>query len=194
MDVAQPILDQLTELYDRMDQAYRHTARHYGFSCAGCRDNCCRTLFHHHTYIECLHLVVGLSSLPPAQQQRLKKRAAQVCIQTKEAIGNGNPAPRFLCPLNEAGRCVLYACRPMICRLHGVPHLLRRPDGRVQAGPGCADFETRCKTKPQAPLDRTPLYQSMVAIEHQLRGQFALSTKIRMTVAEMVLCENPLNL
>jgi Fe-S-cluster containining protein len=193
MDLAQPILDRLTELYDRMDQAYSQTARHYGFTCTGCQDNCCQTLFHHHTYVECLHLVAGLNSLKTAKQQILKKKAAQVRLQTQEAIGNGNSAPRILCPLNEAGRCVLYAHRPMICRLHGVPHLLRRPDDRVQIGPGCADFQTRCKAKPEAPLDRTPLYRSMATIENQLRSQFALSKKIRVTVADMVLCEDPLN-
>jgi Fe-S-cluster containining protein len=92
-----------------------------------------------------------------------------------------------MCPLNREGRCVLYAHRPMICRLHGIPHALRRPDGRVLTGPGCDDYAAQCGPVVKARLDRTPLYTAMAQVERELRQALGFEGKTKMTIAEMIL-------
>ncbi len=82
---------------------------------------------------------------------------------------------------------MLYAHRPMICRLHGLPHRLHRPDGKVLSGPGCDDFYRQCGTASPAELDRTPLYSSMARLEKALRQRWDFNALIKMTIAQMVI-------
>jgi hypothetical protein len=176
---------EVIQLFSDMDRAYAQVAEQSGFECRGCDDNCCRTRFYHHTLIELLYLRSGLAALPPALQGRIKDQAHEVCRQMG-ALDRRGGLIRVMCPLNDQGRCVLYAHRPMICRLHGIPHGLRRPDGRILAGPGCDDYYTQCGNSDRAHLDRTPLYTVMADLECRLRGQLGVNRKIKMTVAEMV--------
>jgi hypothetical protein len=90
-----------------------------------------------------------------------------------------------MCPLNLEGRCIVYAHRPMICRMHGIPHELQRPDGRRIRGPGCEAFACS-RHDPDDFLDRTPFYRDMAALEGELRRTIRFRAKIRMTVAQMV--------
>jgi hypothetical protein len=99
---------------------------------------------------------------------------------------DGRPV-RVMCPLNEQGRCAIYAHRPMICRLHGIPNTLRRPDGRILTGPGCDDFYLQCGASGGEPLDRTPLYTAMADLERRLRDRLGFKSKIKLTVARMIL-------
>jgi hypothetical protein len=92
-----------------------------------------------------------------------------------------------MCPLNDEQRCILYAYRPMICRLHGIPHQLRRPDGQRQVGPGCGDFDRQCANSDPKLLDRTPLYIDLAALEKQLRRQLRFEGRIKMTIAQMMI-------
>lgn len=175
----------LARLYARMDAAYRQAAESHGFVCAGCDDNCCRSRFYHHTLAEYLYLRQGLKALPDAARQRVRQRAV-AAIEQMRAADDANASVQVMCPLNEAGRCGLYAHRPMICRLHGIPHQLRRPDGRGQAGPGCADFDRQCGASSQPILDRTPLYAALAELEKGLRRRLGVERKIRMTIAQMM--------
>jgi Fe-S-cluster containining protein len=180
--------DQLTRLFARMDHAYNETALGLGFECRGCRDNCCRTLFYHHTLAEFLYLRRGLAELPTPEQVRIRTRAADAHHRTMAAdpaIGS----PRIMCPLNTEGRCVLYSHRPMICRLHGIPHFFHLPDGRRQTGPGCADFESHCGSSGAPGLNRTPLYQALSALERDIRVLAQFSGRLKMTVAEILIDE-----
>ena len=169
-----------------MDQAYRQVADHYGFVCSGCEDNCCRTRFYHHTWVEYFYLRDGLDGMVETQRQKCLQRATLVREKMADADADGEKR-RIMCPLNEDGRCVLYERRPMICRLHGLPHFLRRPDGRVQIGPGCGEFENRCIPQENNRLDRTPLYAGLAALEQRVRSHAGYAKKIRMTVADMLL-------
>ncbi len=169
---ARPLLDGLHDLYAQMDRDYQQVAAAYGFSCRGCADNCCRTRFHHHTLIEWLDLEDGLQRMPPRTQTAILALATE-------------PAPDAPCPLWDGGRCRLYGHRPMICRLHGLPHRLRRPDGVEQIGPGCAEFHRLCGPA-YLRLDRTPLYRALAALEAELRQAVTFRDRIRMTVAEMI--------
>lgn len=182
------LLEQLSKLFARMDHAYREAALDMGFECSGCRDNCCRTLFYHHTLAEYLYLRNGLDQLPTSEQEYLRARAADVQRRTK-AFDPAEGPPRIMCPLNAEDRCVLYSHRPMICRLHGIPHFLRLPDGRRQAGPGCADFESRCGSSGKPGLDRTPLYQALASLERRIRLYADFTGHLKLTVAEILIDE-----
>jgi len=185
MDQHRHLMKELAALFDDMNKAYDQVAGQCGFICNGCEENCCRTRFYHHTLAEYLCLKEGLAGLDDEARQRLATRAAAVVECMRNAEAAGGPVSE-MCPLNENERCLLYAHRPMICRLHGIPHRLRRPDGQVQAGPGCGEFDRQCGPSPKAVLDRTPLYTAMAQIERQLRSLWDYKTKIKMTIAEMV--------
>lgn len=176
-------------LFQQMDRAYSDTARNLGFVCNGCKDNCCMTRFFHHTLLEYLFLKDGLGGLAPEVLVEVRSRARSVVKQTAAMEGGDDPV-KIMCPLNEAGRCMLYAHRPMICRLHGIAHMLRRPDGQVRTGPGCDDFYAQCGPSPDLELDRTPLYVAMAKMEQELRQVLGFNGKIRMTIAEMVIYDS----
>ncbi len=173
-------------LFAQMDAAYDRTAAKAGFVCNGCKDNCCRTRFYHHTLVELLYLQSGLVALPPRQQRRIRERARAAAGQMEALERDGRPV-RVMCPLNEEGRCSLYGHRPMICRLHGIPNTLRRPDGRILTGPGCDDYYLQCGSADGAPLDRTPLYAAMADLERRVRDRLGFNSKIKLTVARMIL-------
>jgi hypothetical protein len=80
----------------------------------------------------------------------------------------------------------------MICRTHGVPATLTRPDGQLLRFPGCF----RCQeivsraypVETDAPaMDRTILYQRLAQLESRFlgdrRSQFP---KVKLTIAEMI--------
>jgi Fe-S-cluster containining protein len=167
----------LHALYADMDRAYRQVSEACGFTCHGCSDNCCRSRFHHHTIVEYLDLQSGLASLTPHRREQVSARAAEALA----APAHRRPP----CPLLADERCLLYRHRPMICRLHGIPYRLERPDGTVLEGDGCAAFHARCGAATRR-LDRTPFYRQMAALEKQLRTEISFSARVNLTVAEMI--------
>jgi Fe-S-cluster containining protein len=186
MHIPAPILIEFEQLLARMDQAYRQTADAAGFECRGCLQNCCRTLFFHHTLTELLYLKAGLARLSADAHNRIRERAAVVdrMHDTQQAQ---QPSAGTMCPLNERDRCMLYAHRPMICRLHGLPHRLQRPDGKVLSGPGCDDFYRQSGSVSSVALDRTPHYTAMAGVEKALRQKWDFGARIKMTIAQMVI-------
>jgi Fe-S-cluster containining protein len=176
---------EVTEILAEMDRGYTQVAAHYGFTCQGCEESCCRTVFYHHTYAEFLLLIHGLNTLSEPDREDLYGRAVatQVAIDAAPADEFDGP-PRSMCPINVAGRCALYAYRPMICRLHGVPHELRRPDGRVINGPGCHLFDTLSRGEVSRRLDRTPFYRRLAQLEQGLRRHIEAPIRLHMTLAE----------
>lgn len=182
------IIERLKKIYAAMDQVYRRTAQRYRFDCDGCRDNCCRSRFYHHTIIECACLLEGLKTLTIKRQSEVKSRAKDV-IDQRLARGAGKEAVRPMCPLNFDELCILYPYRPMICRLHGLPHELKYPGQGTLFGPGCETFDRRCGRERYIRFDRTPFYQALAGLEQELRQSLGYTGKIRMTVAEMVLAD-----
>jgi len=177
--------DRLKQIYFAMDQAYNTAAGHYGFACAGCRDNCCRTRFYHHTAIEYIYMIEGLNALTLKKQNEVKSRALSVLDETARADDNGE-AVRLMCPLNFDELCILYPYRPMICRLHGIPHELQKPGQNPVQGPGCVTFDQQCGPS-YFKFDRTPFYRDMAILEGKLRQAIKFDGKIRMTVAEIII-------
>lgn len=181
-----PFLQRLGVLYDQMDAAYRAAAEPAGFVCRGCARNCCRSLFFHHTYAEWVYLQSGLEALPLARRQALAAAARDYLVRKQ-------PGDGLFCPLGDADRCSLYDHRPMICRLHGLPHVLVRPDGCQVEGPGCDDYYRQRGPVVASALNRTPFYAAMAALEKELRHAIGLSARLKMTVAEMVATPLPVS-
>jgi len=178
----------LHTLYTEMDDRYTAAAESHGFECRGCDDNCCRTRFYHHTLIEFAGLFSGYLELSEDQQRRITESAQAYCRKLETAGGQDRPPLRHLCPLNEDTLCLLYQQRPMICRLHGLPHVMRHPGRGLITGTGCHIFEETCRPGNGHPLDRTPLYRAMAHLEKSLRQTTGIDIPVRLTVAQMIVC------
>lgn len=180
-----PFLQRLESIFEEMDAGYREVAAVYGFDCRGCEDSCCLTRFYHHTFLEFLNIQEGLKALAPTVRPAIFRRAQRVVAAYAEADRTGRKRP-IMCPLNQSGRCELYVHRPMICRLHGIPHELHHPVRGVVVGPGCREFDTTGCQARDLRLDRTPFYAALASLEKELRAAMDLRLKIRLTVADMV--------
>ncbi|MGB2688239.1 MAG: hypothetical protein WBC36_04575 [Desulfobacterales bacterium] len=180
-----PFLKRLTKIFASMDQKYQEAAEYYGFNCKGCEDNCCLTRFYHYTLIEYLYIKEGFHRFENKKQVEVKQRSLAVCRKTDEADKKGKPVQQ-MCPVNFGSLCVLYPYRPMICRLHGIPHELQRPDQGILNSPGCAAFALKCHGKKRFKFDRTPFYMQMAALEKEMKQAVGVTQKIKMTVAQMI--------
>jgi len=180
-----PFLDRLKEIYAAMDGKYQEAADYYGFECTGCEDNCCLTRFYHYTLIEYLYIKEGFHGLENKKQVEVKQRSLAVCRKTDEADEKGKPVQQ-MCPVNFGSLCVLYPYRPMICRLHGIPHELQRPGQGILNSPGCGTFALKCHGKKHFKFDRTPFYMQMAALEKEMKEAVGVTQKIKMTVAQMI--------
>jgi len=168
-----------------MDQKYQEAADYYGFNCKGCEDNCCLTRFYHYTLIEYLYIKEGFHGLEDKKQIEVKQRSLTVCRKTDEADRKGQPVQQ-MCPVNFGSLCVLYSHRPMICRLHGIPHELHRPGQSILNSSGCGTFALKCHKKTHFKFDRTPFYMQMAALEKEMKQAVGMTQKIKMTVAQMI--------
>ncbi len=172
-------------LYGDMDSSYGNAATYYGFDCKGCMENCCLTRFYHHTHIEYLYLLEGLSLLAKETQIEAIKKAA---AYNKKAIESDvkRKQARQMCPLNFDGLCILYNYRPMICRLHGVSHELKKPGRDIAYSPGCGEFARQCENKAYFSFDRTPFYIKMAQLEKDFKQRFDFTKKFKGTIAQML--------
>ncbi|PLX50049.1 MAG: hypothetical protein C0613_05490 [Desulfobulbaceae bacterium] len=182
------ISSRIAAIYKEIEEQYDVVAQELGFSCTGCTDNCCDSYFLHHTYSEWAYLWQGLAELAPEKRQEFERRARDYVARSREALAHGE-RPQIMCPLNDAGLCGLYRHRLLICRLHGVPSAMTRPDGRQLLFPGCF----RCQEitgdrQDVVRMERTPLFQEFVRIETAWLGQKRkVLPKVKMTIAEMII-------
>jgi Fe-S-cluster containining protein len=91
-----------------------------------------------------------------------------------------------MCPLNSNGLCQLYKFRPMICRLHGIPHELKKTGAEPVRHPGCLDGTPLFNTTAYYKFDRTPLYAEMAKLEMEYRLSTDNQTRIKQTIAEIL--------
>lgn len=114
-------------------------------------------------------------------------RAVLVVRRMAEMEAAGE-TPRAMCPLNDGGLCQIYAYRPMICRLHGLPHEVRRPGRAPEYAPGCHEFTREYGSQEYIPLDRTPFYLRLSQLEGEYRAALGLGVeeKVRLTIAEIL--------
>ena len=182
----------IADLYTRMEKAYDLVAQQLDFTCQGCPDNCCDSYFLHHTYVEWAYLWVGLMKLDPARRKGIEKRAAEYAAACEAALGR-DERPQVMCPLNEEGRCTLYAHRLMICRMHGVPSSLAFPNGQTKKFPGCFRCQELVAGRQAVPcVERAPLFRELVALEQELLGkQQDQLPKLKKTIADLILMGPP---
>lgn len=180
-----PFLKRLKKIFELMDQKYQEAADYYGFNCKGCEDNCCLTRFYHYTLVEYLYIKEGFHRLEDKKQVEVKQRSLAVCQEYDEADRKGTPV-KPMCPVNFENLCALYPYRPMICRLHGIPHELQRVSQGILNSPGCGTFALKCHGKAQFKFDRTSFYMQMAALEREMKQAVGMTQKIKMTVAQMI--------
>lgn len=184
------LLQQLQGIYEALEKDYDSVANQLDFSCNGCPDNCCDSYFLHHTYAEWVFLRLGFSQLGPTKQKEILQKSRNYIRQCKEVNKSGE-RPQIMCPLNEGGLCVLYEHRLLVCRTHGVPATLTRPDGQKLHFPGCfrcQELVQRKYGKAQPPyVERTPLLRKLVLLEDELLdNRRSLTPKVKITIAEML--------
>jgi|Deesub1362A_J573_1020465.scaffolds.fasta_scaffold00045_130 Fe-S-cluster containining protein len=167
-----------------MDRAYDAVAGYYGFNCEGCEDNCCKQRFYHYTLVEYYYLLEGVKKAEPELVRTILTRAKIVTETYFKELQIGEILP-LMCPVNSDGRCTLYEYRPMICRLHGLPHKFLKPDGAVQEGGGCHRFELLHKAAVR--LDRTVAYTELAQLEKELRAELGFKGRYKKTTAEMLM-------
>lgn len=180
----------LGEIHQRLQNEYDRVARELHFSCNGCPDNCCDSYFLHHTYTEWAFLWIGFRQLDANRQDELLTRSRAWLEECSKTLAIG-ARPQVMCPLNDNGWCVLYEHRLLVCRTHGVPARMMRPDGQELRFPGC--FRCQEIVAAEYPekqgfyVARTPLLHALAALENQLLGgKRHLFPKVRSTIAEML--------
>ncbi|MBU1568630.1 MAG: hypothetical protein KJ630_23755 [Proteobacteria bacterium] len=180
----------LEEVYKKLQDEYQRVAQALCFSCNECPDNCCDSYFLHHTYAEWAFLWIGFRQLDAGWRSTLLKRSREWLEQCEKALAVGE-RPQVMCPLNNDGLCVLYKHRLLVCRTHGVPARITRPDGQELRFPGCF----RCQEivadkypgKDPPHVARTQLLHTLALLENQLlEGKRHLLPKVRITIAEML--------
>ncbi len=185
------LAEKMEQLYQQMEKDYSNVARALEFSCEGCPDNCCDSYFQHHTYAEWAYLWHGLRQMPQEKQDQIRGWAETYIAECRKAEDKGE-RPQVMCPLNEEGLCILYAHRLLVCRTHGVPARMRRPDGKVMPFPGCFRcqdiVEEREKTGLKTPhVERTPLLMELVNVEDEfLEHKRHMYPRLKLTIAEMI--------
>lgn len=185
----------LTEVYKELQQEYERVAVELNFSCTGCPDNCCDSYFLHYTYLEWAYLWEGIRRLDPEMQNKIQERANKYYLESKNVLEKGE-RPQFMCPLNEAGLCTLYENRLLVCRTHGVPATISRPDGKLMQFPGCFRCQELVDEKEvDSPpyVERTKLLRKLAMLEQELlMDKRHLLPKVKLSIAEMIIKGPPL--
>lgn len=184
--------NKLEQLYAQMEEAYNQCAEKIGLTCQGCPDNCCTSFFQHHTYIEWAYFWKGLNQCPEEMKNRIIKRAKNYVQKARENLDQGI-RPDIMCPVNEDGLCILYKHRLMICRMHGVPNSLTRPDKQTLSFPGCYRCQELCNGLKDYPvLDRTNFYTRLADLEMAFVGpKIKNMPRVNLTLAEMIVLGPP---
>lgn len=179
------ILSDIKSLYEKMQSAYASVANHYDFTCQGCTENCCTQRFFHYTWAEHLYLLEGMRNADKELAGEIVLRARGVVSAYAKEEDPLAPEP-LMCPVNFDGLCSLYEHRPMICRMHGLPHRVRNPQGHESREGGCGRFEAM-GIKVDWRVNRSPHYTALARIESQLRKERMLTGNLRLTTAEMII-------
>jgi hypothetical protein len=178
---------QMAELYKDMEEAYDKVAVQLDFTCTGCNDNCCDSYFLHHTYTEWAYLWEGLNALPEEKRERFIEKAQEYILASEKMLAE-EKRPNIMCPLNEDGLCGLYSHRMMICRLHGVPASMTRPDGKQLTFPGCFRCQELTENMEDFPrMERTEMFQRLVQLETGWLGsRRKVLPRVKKTIADMI--------
>lgn len=146
---------QYCELLEQVDRWFARCMETYPdkISCQSGCSSCCRSLFDI-TLLDAYFLKLGLDALPEqAREKVLQKCRERLRLMREQWPEFGHPYVLNYRPeeewedlmpdddetpcvlLGEDGRCLVYANRPMTCRLHGIP--LLDTDGEVMHDEWC---------------------------------------------------------
>ncbi len=182
---------EIAEIYKVMQEEYEQVAERITLSCLDCSDNCCDSWFLHYTYCEWAYLWEGIRRLDNETLDLIVEQAKEY-VREAERISSTGKRPQLMCPLNKDGLCVLYKHRMLICRMHGTPATLTRPDGQNMRFPGCFRCQEitgeRYEQDSTAPaMDRTTIFRRLAALESRLMGERRhIYPKVKKTIAEMI--------
>jgi hypothetical protein len=192
VNLSTAMIRQMENIYAELESAYDTVADELKFSCRGCPDNCCDSYFLHHTYIEWSYLWLGVLELAEQKREELQARAREYVIRAEKELHH-NRRPQIMCPLNENGLCILYKHRLMVCRTHGVPATLTRPDGKILHFPGCFRCQEQVRTDGMTrSVERTALLRRLAALENEyLNNRRHLYSKVKLTIAQMLVMGPP---
>ena len=188
VDVA-PYLERLSGIYDAIDRGYQELAKeHAGFTCNGCEDLCCNSVFVHFTLLEHIYVIEGFRKLSGERRRDVLSRAREYNTEYSK-VSRPEENFRMPCPLNYDSLCILYTFRPMACRIYGLPGVLRSPSKGVQEFEGCWRFKKLHGAEARKRLDRTPFYRELAELEREFRERLVYFQKYRKTIAQMLLDE-----
>lgn len=191
--LSQAMSRELADIYTAIENQYDQVAGRIGLTCSGCPSNCCDSYFLHYTYAEWAYLWEGIRALDEESFKRISDRSQKYLAESRTILSRGE-RPQLACPLlDDEGLCCLYSHRLMICRLHGIPASMTRPDRQTLKFPGC--FRCQEITREQYEhendvpfMDRTDLLRRVASIESGLLGgRRHLFPKMKKTIAEMIL-------
>ena len=123
----------MAAIWQRCDAAFSQVAGSFPAEvrCGSGCDDCCHAVFDL-TPAEALALALAFRRLPRnARREALRwaEKAEALFDQVARQALKQSPEERLItfsrarvaCPLLEKGRCLLYASRPLTCRLYGIP-------------------------------------------------------------------------
>ncbi len=184
----EPYIKQLENVFNDIDIEYKKGQSHYGgFSCEGCPDNCCKTVFNHYTLAEYFYFCEGLDKLEDSVMEDVSVRARDY-FQQIARVGYAQESLEIMCPVNFDGKCIVYENRPLICRVHGLPSVLHTPGRKGQQWNGCNVFQEKNNgTDLTLIIDRTRYFTLIASIEKGIRQEMVFFKKYKKTISEMIL-------
>jgi Fe-S-cluster containining protein len=158
-------VSRLGELHAKVDAFFARVEARHGedMQCqTGCSD-CCRVRLTI-TSVEAAAIADEVARWPAERRRALT--AADPGGGSGDGPGSG-PGDRCAA-LDAAGRCRIYAARPIVCRSHGVPIRLRR--GALPVVEACFRNFTRTEPAADCVLDQTTLSALTLAIDREAGG------------------------
>jgi uncharacterized protein len=142
-------MSRLPELVAKIDAFFARVEARHGadMQCgSGCSD--------------CCHVRLTITGV---EAQAIRDEVASWPVERRRALApshSGGPADRCAA-LDDAGRCKVYAARPLVCRSHGVPVRL----GGLPVLPQCGHNFTRTQPAADCVLDQQTLSAILLAID-----------------------------
>ena len=149
-------MSRLPELHAKVDAFFARVEARHGddMRChTGCSD--------------CCHVRLTVTSVEAAA---IRAEVAGWPEAARRALAEVGPADRCAA-LDGAGRCRIYAARPIVCRSHGAPVRMRR--GALPVVEVCPRNFTRTEPAADCVLDQTTLSALVLAVDREAGGDGA---------------------
>jgi len=152
------VIDRYRELAAKVDAFFARVASRHAadLRCAPGCDRCCHARLTV-TTVEADAIAELVATLPDAERGLLRALAERA----------PDPVAPRCAALDDAGRCRIYAARPIVCRSHGVPIRMRSPRGLPVVDACALNFTAHgpAAADPDCVLDQTTLSATLLAID-----------------------------